>query len=308
VLLAEDPDLFIYGGDNVYGDIRKDAQGKPIFLNGDMGRLKETYETLARVPGFQAMRARAPILPTWDDHDYGANDAGAEFPQRLEAEALFLDFWQVPAEDARRQREGVYFARSFGPAGRRVQVIMLDLRSFRGPLTPTDQEGAPGQERYVPNPDPALTILGPAQWRWLEEALREPAELRLLVSSIQVIAEGHGWERWGLLPAERERLYQLLVKSQARNTILLSGDRHRGALYRVTPAVEGAWPLYELTSSSLNLSFGGQEEPGPHRVGASFTGENYGLIDIDWARRAVTLRLRDMNRKDILTQEVSLSP
>ena len=40
-------------------------------------------------------------------------------------------------------------------------------------------------------------MLGEEQWRWLGNLLREPADLRLLASSIQVVADGHGWEWCG---------------------------------------------------------------------------------------------------------------
>ncbi|MBH25247.1 MAG: phosphodiesterase [Myxococcales bacterium] len=303
-LQSEQPDLFIYGGDNVYGDIRKKPDGTIEFLDGDMERLAETYQTLGASPEFQEFRANIPILPIWDDHDYGKNDAGADFPFKKEAEALFLDFWEVPADDARRQREGLYRAWMFGEAGERVQIILLDTRTFRGPLKETPRRNAPGMERYVPDPESSATVLGEAQWAWLEAELKKPADVRLLVSTIQVIADGHGWERWGLLPRERQRLYDTIVRSRAAGVVILSGDRHQGALYRITP--EGGYPLYELTSSSLNLSFGGGEEAGPHRIGDMFAPENYGLIEFDWAAREIRLRLLDLKGAPVMEQKISM--
>ena len=161
----------------------------------------------------QRFRARVPILATWDDHDYGGNDAGADFPiapcrRRCSATSGGC------RRAGRAAGDGLYEAWTFGPPGRRVQVVLLDMRSFRSPLRPTDRRGAPGKERYLPDPDPAKTMLGEAQWAWLAERLREPTDLRLLVSSIQVLAEGHGWERWGNLPAERERLIRLIAETE----------------------------------------------------------------------------------------------
>jgi alkaline phosphatase D len=105
-----------------------------------------------------------------------------------------------------------------------VQVILLDTRFFRSPLKPTDQRNAPGRERYLPDEDPTKTMLGEAQWAWLADRLREPAEVRLIVSSVQVLAEGHGWERWGNFPRERQRLYDLIRDTGARGVVYLSGD------------------------------------------------------------------------------------
>ncbi len=58
--------------------------------------------------------------------------------------------------------------------GMRVQVILLDMRWFRSPLKITDQRGAPGKERYLPDPDPTKTMLGETQWAWLADELRKP--------------------------------------------------------------------------------------------------------------------------------------
>lgn len=290
VIAKKDPQVFVYGGDNVYGDIRME-DGKKVYLDGDMERLAQTYATLGSAPEFQRFRAAVPIVPIWDDHDYGKNDAGGEFAKRLEAEAQFLEFWEVGPQDPRRTRDGLYHAWTWGEEGKRAQLVVLDTRSFRSPLKPTDVKGAPGKERYLPDPDPAKTMLGEAQWSWLEEQLAQPADVRLVVSTIQVVAEGHGWERWGNLPAEREKLYRTLDDSGARNIVLLSGDRHSAGIYAYTLA-SGA-VIHELTSSSLNLSLGEATEPGPHRLHGLYAPENFATIALDWEGRSVALRVHD---------------
>src|SRR3712207_7177711 len=93
----------------------------------------------------------------------------SDFVGKAQAQRLFLQFWDVPPGDPRAGREGVYHAETFGPEGQRVQVILLDTRYFRSPLRPTDQRDAPGKERYLPDDDPAKTMLGEAQWAWLAE-------------------------------------------------------------------------------------------------------------------------------------------
>ena len=100
------------------------------------------------------------MLATWDDHDYGLNDGGVEFAHKALAKDLFLDFWDVPAGDIRRTRGGIYASCIIGPAGKRVQVILLDVRWFRSPLKITDKRGAAGKQRYLPDLDPAKTMLG----------------------------------------------------------------------------------------------------------------------------------------------------
>jgi alkaline phosphatase D len=280
-VLAYKPDLFIFGGDNVYGD-SKDRELK---------ELKEAYALARQSPGYMKLRQSVRHLATWDDHDYGVNDAGGDMPFKVESKEEFLRFWDAPTDDPRRLHEGIYYAESFGTLGQRAQVILLDIRSFKSPWKPTENRGAPGMERYLPDEDPAKTMLGPAQWTWLAERLREPADLRLVVSSIQVLADGHGWERWGNFPRERRKLYELIRQTRAENVIFLSGDRHLGALYRETNGTP--YPLTEMTSSGLTKYFPNSREPGPNRLGTVFGRANFGTIDIDWWEKKVRLSVRD---------------
>jgi alkaline phosphatase D len=294
-ILTENPELMILMGDNVYGDVSSEA----------MTELRDAYAALMAQPGFRRFRAEVPILAIWDDHDYGGNDAGADFPYRQQSAALFREFWRVPAGSRRAEGEGLYEARTFGPPGRRLQVMLLDMRWFRSPLRPTDDWGAPGKERYLPDPDPAKTMLGEAQWGWLAERLREPADLRLIVSSIQVLAEGHGWERWGNLPAERERLIRLIAETGAEHVVFLSGDRHLGAIYVRTAGVP--YPLYEITASSLNRPFRDAREHDPLQLGDIYVGANFGMLRIDWTAGRVALELHATEGGLVRSAEVDLS-
>ena len=227
-ILAQDPDLFLFLGDNVYVDVPVAPRGPADFL--------AKYDRLATHPGWRALRAAVPVLATWDDHDYGLNDAGAEFPLKRVAQNQFLDFFgseaNTEADAARRDRPGIYHAQTFGPAGRRVQVILLDTRFHRGPLTRNEHRPR-GRGPYRPDAESTSGVLGAAQWAWLEEQLRQPADLRVIASSIQVVADEHGWETWGNLPRERDRLYRLIDDTDAAGVVFVSGDRHRaGAVAR----------------------------------------------------------------------------
>ncbi len=300
-VLAYRPQLFLFAGDNVYGDVR---EGRPVPEADLIEGLAESYAKARTVPGLMAVKNTIPHLATWDDHDFGKNDAGAEFAGKREAQKLFLRFWDVPDGDPRHARDGVHHARIYGPEGMRVQVIMLDTRFFRSPFKPTDERGASGKERYLPDVDGSKTMLGEEQWSWLRERLRDPAELRLIVSSVQVLAEGHGWERWGNFPHERQRLFDLIGETKASGVVLLSGDRHIGALYR-----EGAgtpYPLTEITSSGLNRTFPANREPGPNRIGAVYGAANFGTIDIDWWEGTITLALRAENGEPVRRNTISL--
>lgn len=279
-LAAQPLDLFLFGGDNVY-------------YGGIRGTLAEAYGRAAALPGYTALR-RKPHLAVWDDNDYGPGDGGAEFSGKQASKDQFLAFWKVPADDPRRTRPGLYHARSYGPAGRRVQVILLDTRWFRSRIERKSVR-RPGEGGYLPDADPAKTMLGEAQWTWLEKQLRAPADLRLVVSSIQVLAEGHSYERWGNLPAERERLVSLIRSTGAGGVVLLSGDRHFAALYRRDVGRDGGagYPLTELTSSGVT-HFWPSPTDEPASSPARVLDRNYATIDIDWAQRQVTVAARNL--------------
>jgi alkaline phosphatase D len=289
------PQLFLFLGDNIYADTE------------DMTVMRAQYAVLAAKPEFQRFRSACPILATWDDHDYGYNDAGGEYPRKVESQRIFLEFFQIPKKSPRWQRPGVYEAQVFGPPGKRVQTILLDTRYFRGPLNRRSWlERLTGGGPYTANPDPQVNLLGADQWAWLEQELRKPAELRLIGSSIQVIPEDHHWERWANLPHERTRLFQLIHTTQAGGVILLSGDRHLAELSRLDPNPDNplAYPLYEATSSGLNSAGAGKGELNRHRLTKeNFREDNFGLITIDWTDPDPKIQLQIRNLQGEIAQE-----
>ena len=297
-IVATKPSLFLMIGDNIYGD------------SADIAVLKAKWDVLGAQPGFQKLKRTCPVLATWDDHDYGADDAGAEFPKKRESQQLFLDFFDEPAGTERRQREGVYTSYSYGPTARRVQVILLDTRYHRSPLKKSGlKKGDPGFfGPYAENNDAGATILGETQWKWLAGELRKPAALRIVASSIQVLANEHQWEKWGNFPAERERLFKLIRDTRANGVILLSGDRHTAEINRDQQAV--GYPLFDVTSSSLNApGTPNKSEPNKLRTGPLFSPENFGLISIDWsaADPVIKLEVCDIQGTPVETQRVRLS-
>ncbi|MFN3610118.1 MAG: alkaline phosphatase D family protein, partial [Hyphomonas sp.] len=285
---AEEADLFLMIGDNVYGDM----SGRAYVNNqATLDELRHSFSLLAAREEFQALRARHPMMVAWDDHDYGANDAGREFPFRRLAERIHERFWGLENEDVGAW-PGTYYARSFGPEGQRVQIIMLDTRFFRSPLERTDEWGAKGKERYVPSSSEGQDMLGNDQWTWLENQLQDPADLRLIVSSIQVMTtDGHGFEAWSRLPAEQKRLYDLVAETEAEGVVFVSGDRHTAFLYRDDTALP--YPAYEITASSMNASFAQtSSEMDRAQIGPGYAPTNFGAIDIDWDSGTVRLAIK----------------
>ena len=286
---SENYDLFLMLGDNVYGDTD----------SNDLIELRDAYEKQRE--NFDRLNLNFPFEAIWDDHDYGKNDGGKEYIYKEEAEQIFLDFWNIPQDDIRRNRPGLYFEKTQEIDGISIQMIFLDTRFFRDALLPTDEKGAPGKERYVPQTDTSLTMLGEDQWTWLQEQLDKEVDHKIIVTSIQFLAMGHGWEAWKTLPHERQRLIDLVDQSSSE-VLFISGDRHRGGLYQFS--TQSGKVISEMTSSSLNLAFANDEEDGPLRSGPTFVQENYGEILLDKLTNTLTVNLKDNQGKII--QSLSL--
>src|SRR5262245_11808909 len=94
-VVAARPDVFLLLGDVIYGDTD----------NAEV--LKAKYAQLGAVPGFQKLLQACPVYATWDDHDYGTPDAGADFPGKAGSQKVFLDFFNEGTGSPRRKREGV---------------------------------------------------------------------------------------------------------------------------------------------------------------------------------------------------------
>jgi len=275
-----EPDIFLFVGDAVYGDWHGDEPFVPTesSLWADWNRLGEK-------PEFAAVRRQVPFMATWDNHDYGTHDGGAEFPLKDMTQKQFLDFFGEPEDSVRRTRPGIYDARILGPEGRRVQVVLLDTRWFRGPFkkdlrSPEERKAAGKVGKYVPNTDANATLLGEAQWQWLEGQLRQPAEVRLIVSSTQIIANEKGMDEWSVFPRERKRLFDLIRETGAKGVLLLSGNVHFSEVSRWDG---GDYSLYDFTSSGMtHVNPDYAEAPNRHRVAGPFVDHNVGLLEIDW--------------------------
>ena len=262
----ENLDYFIFLGDNVYGD--------SIFEN--LYKMKRAYSKQKKLlPDFLD---QTDIFAIWDDHDYGKNDGGSDYKYKKLAENLFLDFWNVPINDVRRSREGIYFSENKVFFNKKYKLIFLDTRYFRSQL-----KGKKGS--YQKNNDESATILGKEQWTWLEKELDSNFDYLFIFSSIQIIPEDHGFEKWSNFPNDRTKLLKILEKYKDR-TILFSGDRHRSGIYKRNGIVE-------ITSSSMNKPGSSFFETDKYLIGETYPQENYSVLKI--LNNDINIDIKDKN-------------
>lgn len=223
------PELILWLGDNIYCDTL------------DMKLMEEKYQILSNRKEFKAM-AHIPQMATWDDHDMGWNNAGVEYPKREESKKLFMDFWKFPADPAVRRQPGVFNSQCFGPADKRVQVIMLDGRYEKS------------SER----------VLSEEQWTWLDKQLDAPAKIRFIVSGHQILVSKNTiFEAWSQSGKEQQRLFDLIKRKNANGIIFLSGDQHFVEISTIEKAL--GYDAIEFTFAGINQDE--KESLNDHREG-----------------------------------------
>ena len=261
----EDLNYFIFLGDNVYGDTRY----------GSLRKMKSAYDKQKKVlPDFLN---DISIFSIWDDHDFGINDGGADYRFKRRAQELYLDFWEITKDDDRSNREGIYFSKNEIFFDKKFKFIFLDTRFFRSKL-----KGK--KSNYIENIESDATILGNAQWTWLENELKSDFDFLFIFSSIQIIAKDNRFEKWSNFPNERAKLFELLDQFNDK-TILFSGDRHRAGIYRKNGIIE-------VTSSSMNKPGSSFNETDSYLIGKTYPQENYGVLEI--LENTIHIKIKDI--------------
>lgn len=176
-------------------------------------------------------------------------------------------------------------------------MILLDTRYARSPFLDSDEKGAPGKEDYMPNTENRdKQMLSPEQWKWLEEQVVKPTDVRLIVSSVQCLSVGNGFEGWRMLPYERDRLVNMLQNQTNTTTMILSGDRHKGGFYQyqnLTEVTASSW-THTIPYGAYSDCTNAQEcdEVDERRIGDFVRVNHFGSIEFHWENRTMTVSLR----------------
>ncbi|UCE93844.1 MAG: alkaline phosphatase family protein [Flavobacteriaceae bacterium] len=276
-IMKHNPDLFIWGGDIIYSDTH------------DMKFMRSNYNRLKNDSAYVRFREKIKIMGVWDDHDYGLDDGGVHYSKKDSAQQLFLDFLDVDENSPRREQQGIYHSKVFRVGESSVKVLMLDTRYFRSDL----KKDPSGKKRYVPTQKTETTILGEKQWTWLQNELENSSsQFNIIVSSIQFLSKEHGFETWGNMPHEVNKMMNLIKTSQARGVILLSGDRHIAEISKAR--IENSEiDLIDVTSSGMTHSYDSfTSEPNPYRVGNVISEKNFGILYFNIKKNQITIEIR----------------
>jgi alkaline phosphatase D len=293
------PDAFIYLGDNIYGDTKS------------IDTLRMKYQALADKPEFQKLKASTTLYATWDDHDYGWNDEGRHYVLRSETKQAYLDFFGMQGDSTLNDHEGIYHTAYLEKNGKRIQIILPDLRTFRDKLLPYNGNRK-GDSRfnyemdYSPYTTPDSTMMGEQQWQWLEAQLLMPADLRIIASSTQFGITHNGYEAWVNFPHEQKRMTDLIQKTKANGVIFLTGDVHYAEISKLK--VPGMYPLYDVTASGITSTWD-FATPNDNRIDGPVMENHFGLLTVDWAQPdpEITFLIFDVEGKKRISRRIRMS-
>lgn len=275
---AEKPDAFVFLGDNIYGD------------TDNMDTLRNKYARWQAQADYKNLASAAKIFAIWDDHDFGRNDAGVHYPWKKESKEIFLTVFNEPAESERRKHEGIYTTEYIKNGDKIIQLLLLDVRTFRNDLLLYDTFAKLPREHYFYKPDykphtsPDSTLLGAEQWKWLEGELKKPADIRLICSGSQFSIEYNGYEAWANFPHEQQRMLDLIKATKANAVLFLTGDVHYAEISKLQ--VPGLYPVYDVTSSGITSTwdFAAQNV---NRIEGPVMENHFGLLTIEWKKDPV---------------------
>ncbi|WP_254507123.1 alkaline phosphatase D family protein [Anatilimnocola floriformis] len=221
-MLAENPDVVVLGGDTPYID------------STDIAKQRSRHRAFASVPEYQSLLSTRPFWSTWDDHDFGKNDADGTLKGKENSRQVFTEYRaQTEFGDG---KEGIYTSFRWGP----VEMFLIDARwwSYTGPsfADPTQK-----------------TLLGKGQWEWLT------AQLRASTAPFKLLMNGVIWEDkqnkekddWETYNAERAALFTFIKEQRISGVMLIGGDIHVTRLLRYPPKFAG-YPLWDFISSPIH--------------------------------------------------------
>lgn len=296
-VVEHQPDFFIFLGDNIYGDTK------------NMDTLRAKYLRLGSKPSYQNLKENTQILATWDDHDYGWNDAGKEYEFKAQSKEIFMDFFEEPEGSTRRNHPGIYHSYAYEYGNRTLQIILLDIRTFRDRLQPYNNEFEKDSRyhfyrpEYAPYKSADSTLLGENQWKWLEEELQKPADIRLIGSGTQFGIEWNGYEAWANFPHEQQRMLNLIERTKASGVMFLTGDVHYSEISKLET---DAYPIYDFTSSGLSSTWH-FATPNKNRIEGPVMDNHFGLVTIDWNQKDPEIKMETWDINDNQRFEFSIN-
>ena len=255
-MIKQRPDLFIWGGDNIYADW------------GKSDSVERAYRKQNAHPDYAKFKTLTPMIGTWDDHDYAYNEAGGDNTFKKESQKLFLDFFDVPTDSPRREQEGIYHSFEANSEGQTIKFILLDNRYFKGL-------------------EPNAPLLGETQWQWLENEFKNStASLHVIVTGLSIFSPLLPYtEEWWQYPVEVNRMLSLLKTHHVKAPLFITGDKHFSSIFKRSGQLEFLSSGLTHTADRRTWWYLGRKYP------TTYFGLSYGMMEIAWEKDIPKLTL-----------------
>lgn len=257
IILEMKPDLFIWGGDNVYAETT------------DPDKIAQAYNVQNSHPEYRHFKELTPIIGLWDDHDFAFDNARGDFPFKEESKKLFLNFINEPTGSLRWIREGIYTSYIFPSGNQTIKIILLD-------------------NRFHKDLDSKYPMLGKEQWDWLYNELNNSkAAMHIIASGLSMISPKLPiTDEWADYPGELSRLKNLIKNLNVRFPLLISGDKHFASIIEKDGLIEF------MSSGMTHTSPRSTRAYLRTKYKNSYFGLNFGLIEIKWIEDKPSLSLK----------------
>ncbi len=220
-LARQNPEIVMFLGDNVYADRTSLINKSPA----DEKQLWERYVLTRNRVAFYFQRKLVPVLATWDDHDFGADNAKADYRYKDESRVIFETFFAQNPRPALLGGPGI--AKRFSAFG--ADFFFMDGRTFRGP------EGG--------------RMFGESQESWLLKNVN-PRPSMILNGSVFFGAYTGGESYEGSYAEDFAPFLKKLSRTQGLFSFV-SGDVHFSEVMDIEAEKLG-YPTVELVTSSMH--------------------------------------------------------
>jgi alkaline phosphatase D len=276
------PDMMLWLGDNMY---LREADWAT--RTGILHRYTHTRS----LPEMQPLLASTPNYATWDDHDFGPNDADRTWVHKQTSLAVFKAFWGNPTYGIEGE-PSVATAFKFND----VDFILLDNRYHR---TPNYCKTCPDK-----------TQLGGTQLQWfLESLVASTAPFKIVALGGQFLTSSENSETYTHhYKEERAAILKFIEENDIKNVVFLDGDRHFTELSKMTNAKGNV--IYDMTTSSLTAGAyadGPTKDPNTFRVEGTGVGvHNFATLHFSGPRkeRVLEIKVFDTTGKELWTQRI----
>ncbi len=256
----QNPDYLFLLGDNIYMDyfnlfFNKEGLGKPSKYEKQVFEetMERKYRTQWNEPHFKSlfkkMKSKNALFGTWDDHDFGWNNAwGNEVkPEIKDISRAKFHQWM---KNCSTNLPEIYCHLDIEHA----RVIFLDSRSYADSPEKTNAK-----------------MLGDKQFEFLKEKLNHDKRYTIICAGLTMT---YGSDNWAEFSTEYSRFCRLV--EGRKDVIFLAGDIHKNKFSPPSPETyfRARRPCYEIVSSGLALNYFGL----PFKFDNI---HNWGLLELD---------------------------